>query len=68
MKNFLKANHSPEQPRPFGRLMIRAKLQSNNFVDKATGKTMYKNELNILDIWLAPTKVDNAFEYSSEEE
>lgn len=68
IEDFLKANHTPEQPRPFGRLMIRAKLQSNNFVDKATGKTNYKNELNILDIWLAPTKVDNAFEYSSEEE
>ena len=39
-----------------------------NYVDNATGKTIYKNELNILDIWLAPTKVDNAFEYSSEEE
>ena len=68
IEDFLKANHTPEQPRPFGRLMIRAKLQSNNFVDNATGKTIYKNELNILDIWLAPTKVDNAFEYSSEEE
>ena len=67
IENFLKTNHNPEQPRPFGRLMIRAKLQSNNFTD-SFGKTVYKNELNILDIWLAPTKVDNAFEYSSEEE
>jgi len=64
----LKTNHNPEQPRPFGRLMISAKLQSNNFTDKITGKTVYKNELNILNIWSAPTKVDNAFEYSSEEE
>ena len=68
IEDFLKTNHNPEQPRPLGRLMISAKLQSNNFTNKITGQTVYKNELNILDIWLAPTKVDNAFEYSSEEE
>mgnify|MGYP001200461130 FL=1 len=66
IEDFLKANHSSEQPRPFGRLMVRAKLQSNNYTD-SFGKTVYKNELNILDIWLAPTKVDNAFSYSEEE-
>jgi len=64
---FLKANHNAEQPRPFGRLMIRAKLQSNNYTD-SFGKAVYKNELNILDIWQAPTKVDNVFTYTSEEE
>ena len=66
IEEFLKANHNPEQPRPFGRLMIRAKLQSNNY--EKNGQTQYKNELNILDIWKAPVKVDNSFEYSSEEE
>jgi hypothetical protein len=66
IEEFLKANHNPEQPRPFGRLMIRAKLQSNNY--EKDGDTIYKNELNILDIWKAPIKVENSFEYSSEEE
>ncbi len=66
IEEFLKANHKPEQPRPFGRLMIRAKLQSNNY--EKNGITIYKNELNILDIWKAPVKNDNSFEYSSEEE
>lgn len=66
IEEFLKANHNPEQPRPFGRLMIRARLQSNNY--EKNGQTIYKNELNILDIWKAPIKVENSFEYSSEEE
>ncbi len=66
IEEFLKANHKPEQPRPFGRLMIRARIQSNNY--EKNGQIQYKNELNILDIWKAPVKVDNSFEYSSEEE
>jgi hypothetical protein len=66
IEKFLKANHKSEQPRPFGRLMITAKLQSNNY--EKNGQTIYKNELNILNIWKAPVKVDNSFEYSSEEE
>ena len=66
IEEFLSTNHSPEQPRPFGRLMVRAKLQSNNYTG-SNGQTVYKNELNILDIWQAPVKVDNAFAYSEEE-
>ena len=66
IEKFLEANHKPEQPRPFGRLMMIVKFQSNNY-DK-NGETQYKNELNIQSIWKAPAKVDNSFEYSSEEE
>lgn len=61
ISEFLEANQTPGKDRPFGRLMVEAKVQSNNY--EQNGKMVYKNELVIQNVWNAPKRGEDTFEY-----
>ena len=65
INEFLKANHTEGKLRPFGRLMVECKVQANNY--EKDGQMVYKNELVIKEIWNAPTRGEEVFEYPTEQ-
>ena len=54
----------PQYNRPFARILVQAKLQNNNFTDDM-GIKKFNNELVITNIWNAPQRGAEVFEYSN---
>lgn len=63
IEQFLEAHTTPNNVRPFGRLMVECKVQANNY--EKNGQKVYQNELVIQDIWNAPVKAEDTFVYTN---